>query len=83
MAKLKKLFKQTEFQLLLFCVFLIMICLPYLVFQTPTQSVNMYDIDMFKYFFIVWGVVIVLLIFVSRNLGYDSKSKFTHDEGDN
>lgn len=68
MLKFKRLFKQTEFQILLFCVYLVLICLPYIVFQGVNQPVNMYGIDMFKYFFVVWGGVIVFLFLVSRSL---------------
>lgn len=83
MTKLKKLFGQTEFQLLLFFLYLGMICLPYIVFQNPKQPVNMYAIDMFQYFFIVWGITIVILACISRNLGDDSLEEHTHDEGGN
>lgn len=83
MARLKNLFKQTEFQILLFCVYFVLICLPYLMFQTSTQSVNMYAMDMFKYFFVVWGIVIAILLLVSLSLGNESQASSADDEGDN
>lgn len=83
MTKLKKLFGQTEFQLLLFFLYLGMICLPYIVFQNPKQPVNMYNIDMFEYYFVVWGITIVILAIIARNLGDDCLGKHTRDEGGN
>lgn len=82
MSKLKKLLRQTEFQLLLFCVYFVLICLPFLVFQNPSHAVNMYALDMFVYFFIVWGMVIAILYLVSRNSA-DPPDRYVSDEGGN
>lgn len=83
MVKLKKLVKQTEFQLLLFCLYFALICLPYLVFQGDRQRINMYAYNMFEYFFIVWGIVIAILVLISRNLGDDATDDCTHGKGGN
>jgi short subunit fatty acids transporter len=83
MTKLKKLFGQTEFQVLLFFIYLGMICLPYIVFQNPKQPVNMYAFDMFEYFFVVWGLTIVILALIARNIGDECKGTHTHGEDGN
>jgi len=68
MRKLRNLFRQTEFHALLFCIYLILICMPFLAFPAKNEAVNMFAMDMFIYFFVVWGIVIALLFCIAKSL---------------
>jgi hypothetical protein len=70
MQRLKSLFCQQEFHVLLFCLSL-------LLFSWPVVSFS--DIDrlhtMFIYLFIVWGLIVFLLFLVSRSIQIQDESR--------
>ncbi len=73
MAGFKRLLKQPEFQLFLFFIYLVSICLPFFIFPGKNEPVNMFSEDIFSYFFIIWGIVIALLYLISRSLDNTSE----------
>lgn len=81
MKKFRNLLRQPEFHVFLFCMFFVLICLPFLVFPGANKPVNMFDENIFYYFFILWGVVIALLFFIVRSLRNDVPAE-TENEKD-
>ena len=81
MKKFINLLKQPEFHVLLFCISFTLLCLPFLIFPANNEPVNMFDKNMFYYFFIAWGSLIVLLFLIARSLREDTDGKTGHEEG--
>ncbi|MEW6349451.1 MAG: hypothetical protein AB1646_10355 [Thermodesulfobacteriota bacterium] len=63
MERLRNLLRQREFHVLLFCLAIVLVSWPLVSFS---------DLDrlkaMFAYLFLVWGLIIMLLLAVSRGL---------------
>lgn len=74
MRKLKNLLRQPEFHAFLFCIYLILICMPFLAFPAKNQAVNMFEFDMFIYFFVVWGMVVAVLFLIAKSLKAESRA---------
>ncbi len=60
MKKLKKIFRQKEFEILLFFISLILFNLVLLI---PSEPNNITTI--FAYLFTVWGIIIIILFLMS------------------
>jgi len=63
-----RLLRQREFHVFLCCLFFILICLPFFIYSGRDERLNMFDKNMFFYFFAVWGLVIILLFLIGRSL---------------
>ena len=63
MERLRALFQQTEFHVLLFCVSLVLLGWPVVSFS----DVNRLQV-MFVYLFLAWAAIVILLFLVSRSL---------------
>jgi hypothetical protein len=63
MERLKVLFRQTEFQVLLFSLCLVVFGWPVVSFSDIERLQNM-----FVYLFVVWGVIIFLLFLVAKSI---------------
>ena len=63
MERLRALFQQTEFHVLLFCASLVLLGWPLVSFS----DVNRLQV-MFVYLFIAWAAIVILLFLVSRSL---------------
>jgi hypothetical protein len=63
MQRLRALFQQTEFHVLLFCVSLVLLGWPVVSFS----DVNRLQV-MFVYLFLAWAAIVILLFLVSRSL---------------
>ena len=68
MKRFCRFLSQPEFHVFIFLFFFVLVCLPFLLFYQNNQLFNMFNKNMFYYFFSVWGIVIVLLFLVSRAL---------------
>jgi len=60
MKKLKKIFLQKEFEILLFFISLILFNLVFLISPEPNNITTI-----FAYLFIVWGIIIIILFLMS------------------
>jgi hypothetical protein len=69
-GRLKGLFRQKEFHVLLFHVCLVLFGWPIVSFHTIERAQAM-----FVYLFLVWGVVIFLLFLVSRSVDVNDPSE--------
>jgi hypothetical protein len=72
MERLKALFRQTEFHVLLFCGSLLLLTWP-LVSSSDVDRIQ----TMFVYLFLAWGVIVLLLFLVSRSLDTGNESDGT------
>jgi len=62
--KLRKFLIQPEIHIFLFCIFVILLCLPLLTIAGQNSPVLM-----FIYLFPIWGFLIALLYLINRMLG--------------
>ena len=69
MRKLGLLLRQKEFHVLLFVVFLALVCLPFL---RSDGLPDLFSQENFLYFFVVWALTIGLLWLMSRHLKSDA-----------
>jgi hypothetical protein len=69
MERLRALFQQTEFHVLLFCVSLVLLGWPVVSFS----DVNRLQV-MFVYLFLAWAAIVILLFLVSRSLEVGEES---------
>jgi hypothetical protein len=74
MERLRDLFRQREFHLLLFCLSIVLLSWPLVSFSDLERLKTM-----FVYLFLVWAAIIVLLLAVSRSLGDPPKRQAPED----
>ncbi len=75
MKRIGALFARHEFQVLVFCLSLVLFSWP-LVFSSDLDRIN----SMFVYLFVGWTVIIFLQFLISKVLTPPSSSKQTDDE---
>jgi hypothetical protein len=75
MERLRSLLRQREFHVLLFFLSAILVSWPFVTFSDVERLKVM-----FKYLFLTWGVIILLLFLVSRSLVDSSDSEETEEE---
>lgn len=81
MNKFRGMLRQPEFHVLFFFVCFVLICLPFVVFPGKNDTINMFDVDMFVYFFGVWGGMIILLFFMTKNFKSDDARRESGEKG--
>ncbi len=74
MERLRNLFRQREFHMLLFCLAMVLVSWPLVSFSDVDRLKAMY-----VYLFLVWGLIIMLLFAVSRSLVDASKQALPED----
>jgi hypothetical protein len=74
MERFKKLFRQTEFHIVLFFLSLVLFGWPIVHFPDAHRAENM-----FVYLFLAWGMVIVVLYLVSTTLVESGDPKDEHE----
>jgi hypothetical protein len=74
MERLRELFRQREFHLLLFCLSIVLLSWPLVSFSDVERLKTM-----FVYLFLGWAVIIVLLLAVSNSLRDPPKKQTAED----
>lgn len=82
MNRFWQMLRQPEFHVCMAVLFFLLICLPFLIFPEKNEAVNMFNQDMFLYFFIVWGGAVGFLFFIAKSLyGNSAEENAREDNG--
>lgn len=71
MLNMRNMLKKPEFHVFFFAVCFVLLCLPFLIFRNASDRINMFAMDLFLYFFILWGIIIIFLVLITRGLRND------------